>query len=122
MCMGTPLKVIAIDDMGMAECIDAANRAHFSRVQTVLLDTPPRVGDWVLVHIDTAMRSIGEDEATQIANAIAAVAAASKGESFRHLVADLFDREPQLPDHLQGDHGHGNHHLFNESQVSESPK
>lgn len=115
MCMGTPLKLISIDDMGIAECIDAADRAYFCRVQTVLLDVPPRVGDWILVHIDTAMRSIDEDEAIQIANAIAAVEAASKGEAFKHLVGDLLDREPQLPDHLRGEHAHGNHHTVSES-------
>ncbi len=114
MCMGTPLKVISINDMGMAECIDACNRAYYTAVQTVLLDGPPRVGDWMLVHIDTAIRCLCAAEAAQIANAIAAVEAASKGESFAHLIADLVDTEPQLPEHLRGEHAHGSHHSISE--------
>jgi hydrogenase expression/formation protein HypC len=70
-------------------------------VSTLLLDRAVVPGDWVLVHTDTAVRTMTEDEAALVSDALRAVLAASDGHDFDHLIADLIDREPQLPAHLR---------------------
>ncbi len=40
-------------------------------------------------------------KARQITDALRAVLAASEGAAFDHLIADLIDREPPLPEHLK---------------------
>ena len=59
------------------------------------------VGDHLLVYLDSAVRRLEASEATQITDALAAVANAAAGEPFEHLIQDLVDREPELPPHLQ---------------------
>lgn len=101
MCVGIPLCVQHIGDDGMAHCADAAGEAYAMPVHTALLDQPPQPGDWLLTHIDTAIRPLEAGEGQQIADALEAVRRASRGEDFEHLIADLVDREPQLPAHLR---------------------
>lgn len=101
MCIATPLRVLMIDEAGCAQCADASGAVYPRGIQTQLLDTAPIVGDWLLIHVDTAIRSLDAQEARQIADALDAVGAASRGDPFEHLLADLIDREPELPPHLQ---------------------
>jgi hydrogenase expression/formation protein HypC len=82
--------------------VESNGLPYFHGIQTLLLDQTPAVGDWVLVHIDTAIRAIDAEEARQIVDALAAVQAASHGDPFEHLLADLINREPELPEHLRG--------------------
>lgn len=101
MCLGVPLQVRSMLPNGVARC-----RAHDDQVQersihVSLLDAPPSVGDWLLVHVDVAIRPLDAGEARQIRDALLAVDAAVNGQAFEHLLADLIDREPQLPDHLK---------------------
>ncbi len=70
-------------------------------VETSLLEQPPQPGDWLLVHVNVAIRALDAGEAGQISDALLAVTRAAAGESFEHLLADLIDREPQLPAHLR---------------------
>lgn len=72
-------------------------------VDTSLLDDPLQFGDWLLVHVNVAIRPLDALEARQIGDALQAVTAAASGQPFEHLIADLIDREPQLPDHLRTD-------------------
>ena len=96
MCLGVPMQVLDAGP-GWADC---RNGDAVRRVDTLLLDavTP---GDWVLVHVASAVRAIDEAEALAIRNALLAVERAAAGEPFEHLLADLIDREPQLPPHLR---------------------
>jgi hydrogenase expression/formation protein HypC len=71
-------------------------------VDVSLLEGVPAPGDWLLVHVGIAIRGLEPEEAGQIADALRAVDAAARGEPFEHLIADLIDREPQLPPHLRG--------------------
>jgi len=71
------------------------------RVNTQLLDSPPVVGDWLMIHVDIAIQTLTEQAASDTADAILAVTRAARGESFEHLLGDLIDREPQLPAHLR---------------------
>lgn len=97
MCLGVPLQVRAVLP-GVALCDDGTAER---RVSTALLDAPPVAGDWLLVHVDAAIRAISADEARLVRDALRGVAAAANGEPFEHLFADLIEREPELPPHLR---------------------
>ena len=107
MCMGIPLQVKSLGTDGLASCVDAKDTHYALPVQTALLDTPPKPGDWLLTHIDTAIRPLDADEARLIADALEAVDRAARGEDFEYLLGDLLDREPQLPPHLRDSAGSG---------------
>lgn len=98
MCVGVPMRVI---EVGEGTALVAAD-GEVRRVSTMLLGDAPRRGDHVLVHVGAALRVIDAEEAALVADALRAVMAAADGQPFEHLVADLIDREPQLPDHLKG--------------------
>jgi hydrogenase expression/formation protein HypC len=55
------------------------------------------------VHVNVAIRALDALEARQIADALLAVTAAASGQPFEHLLADLIEREPELPAHLRSD-------------------
>ena len=100
MCLGVPLQVVALDGFGKALCRDGGSN-ELRPVDTLLLDEPPQPGAWLLVHVRIALRVLDPEEATQIRDALTAVTAAAAGEAFEHLIADLVDREPELPPHLR---------------------
>lgn len=98
MCIGVPMQVVEAEEAA-AICVADGERRE---VSTLLLDDgPAKSGDWVLVHINTAVRRLSPEEAQQIGDALAAVLAASGGQPYEHLIADLIDREPELPAHLR---------------------
>ena len=77
------------------------------RPGTAVADDPQvrslvEAGTKVLVHIDTAVRVLDEEEAGSIDRALEGLAAALEGRAFEHLFQDLIDREPELPAHLRG--------------------
>ena len=95
------MQVRSILPSGAALCANRKDDRELRAVEVSLLDTPPGVGDWLLVHVDVAVRALESAEAQQIGDALHAVAAAAAGEPFEHLIADLIDREPELPPHLK---------------------
>jgi len=99
MCLGIPLQVQSVPSWGIALCGAAGDDGR--PVETSLLEQPPQPGDWLLVHVNVAIRALDTGEAGQISDALLAVTRAAAGESFEHLLADLIDREPQLPAHLR---------------------
>jgi hydrogenase expression/formation protein HypC len=96
MCLGVPMEVIEGDDV-TALCA----RGDEQRRVSMLLLGRQQIGAKVLVHIDTAVRVLDEEEAEQIGRALDGLAAALRGEEFESAFADLIDREPQLPEHLR---------------------
>lgn len=90
------MQVLAAGD-GWADC---RNGDAVRRIDTLLIGDVA-AGDWVLVHVASAVRGLGADEAHAIRDALLAVERAAAGEPFEHLIADLVDREPQLPPHLR---------------------
>lgn len=68
---------------------------------SLLLVGEPQVGTAVLVHVETAVRVLSEAEVPLIEAALAAADAAARGEPWEHLMADLIERAPELPPHLQ---------------------
>lgn len=98
MCLGIPMQVIDCEGYN-ARC---RNGDEIEVVDTCLVGHP-QPGEWVLVHLGAARQMLSETEAQNIRNALNAVSAVMKGDStsIDHLFADLIDREPQLPPHLQ---------------------
>jgi hydrogenase expression/formation protein HypC len=95
------MQVQSILPSGVALCSTRGNPAEPRTIEVSLVDTPPQSGDWLLVHVDVAVRALESEEARQIGDALQAAAAAAAGEPFEHLIADLVDREPELPSHLK---------------------
>ncbi|MCU7846196.1 MAG: HypC/HybG/HupF family hydrogenase formation chaperone [Candidatus Thiodiazotropha sp. (ex Monitilora ramsayi)] len=97
MCIGLPMQVVA-KEPGFALCEGMGEKR---RVDTLLVGEQP-VGRWLLVFLDSAREVLTEEQAVQIGQALQALDLALKGESeVGHLFADLVEREPQLPAHLQ---------------------
>lgn len=98
MCIGYPQQVIAVaEDQALCEW---AGQALW--VDTRLVDAC-HPGDWVLVFHGAAREKLTPERALQVSQALAALGAAAQGDhaAIDALFADLVDREPQLPAHLQ---------------------
>lgn len=96
MCIGIPMQVIETE-FGMARC---SHDGVIERINMLLIgDVAP--GSFVLVHAGHALRTLDPDEAQLITDALRAVHSAAAGAPFEHLIADLIDREPELPMHLR---------------------
>jgi hydrogenase expression/formation protein HypC len=96
MCIGIPMQICSEDGL-TALC---SGRGEERRVSLLLTGGQP-TGTWVLVHVDTAVRTLDPAEVPLLNDALDALEAVSRGDPFEHLFADLIGREPQLPDHLK---------------------
>ena len=96
MCIGLPMTVVDGDDFS-ALC---EWHGETRRVSTLLVGKQ-MPGARLLVHLDSAIRVLGDAEAEAISLALDGLAAAAEGRPFEHLFADLMDREPELPAHLR---------------------
>jgi len=100
MCIGQVLRVVA-DDGTFAWCEDEG--VH-ERLDMLLVGTQP-VGTWVLGFHGAARQVLSEHEAAGMRAARHALAAVRAGEvDIDAYFADLIDREPRLPAHLEGGH------------------
>lgn len=93
MCIGIPLRVTAVD--GIVGRVEDGSAVDLSLVP----EAGP--GDWVLGFLGAARRLLEPEEAAQILDALAAMAAALDGEALDGAFADLTGREPTLPPHLE---------------------
>jgi hydrogenase expression/formation protein HypC len=96
MCIGAPMVVVEGDHMS-ALC---RRGEEIRRVSMALVGAQPP-GAHVLVHLDSAVRLLEQDEALLIDRALDGLAAAMRGESFEDRFADLIGRTPELPPHLR---------------------
>ena len=96
MCIGLPMRILETD--GVSALVEGQG---VRRTVSLLLVGEAPVGAAVLVHLDTAVRLLGEDEVPLLEAALAAADAASRGEPWEHFLADLVERTPELPLHLQ---------------------
>jgi hydrogenase expression/formation protein HypC len=90
--------------MRIVECNDVSalcQRGEESRRVSTMLIGEQQVGTQVLVHIDTAIRVLDEDEARLIDDALHGLEAAMRGQDFESHFAELIDRVPELPAHLR---------------------
>lgn len=99
MCLGVPMRIVRSD--GFVAVCESDGRSQ--TVSLALIGELP-VGQHVLVHLGSAIRALTEAEAVEIENAARAVAAATEGRDYEHLIQDLIDRKPELPPglHLTG--------------------
>ncbi|MBS7669304.1 HypC/HybG/HupF family hydrogenase formation chaperone [Croceicoccus gelatinilyticus] len=99
MCIGIPMQVEAVDDMGRAVCLHAGAQ---HRIDTALVgEVAP--GEWVMTFLGAAREKMDEASARRSLDAIAAVEAIMSGgtANIEAAFADLIGREPTLPPHLQ---------------------
>ncbi|WP_298353816.1 HypC/HybG/HupF family hydrogenase formation chaperone [Rhodoblastus sp.] len=96
MCLGVPMTILEADEFS-ALCARGDERRRVS----LLLVGPQEAGTRVLVHIDSAIRVLEEEEAAQLDRALDGLAAALRGENFEDAFADLIERGPQLPGQLR---------------------
>lgn len=100
MCLGLPMKVLEHDGF-VALCERGVEQR---RVSLALLGHVP-VGACVLVHVDTALRVLDDDEAAKVEDALLCLEAIDMGGSPDGFFADLVGREPELPPHLREPRG-----------------
>ncbi|WP_434623167.1 HypC/HybG/HupF family hydrogenase formation chaperone [Azospirillum sp. B2RO_4] len=93
MCIGIPLRLTTVDGI--------AGRTEDGSLIDLSLVPEAGPGDWVLGFLGAARRLLEPDEAAQILDALAAMAAALDGERLDSAFADLTHREPTLPPHLE---------------------
>jgi hydrogenase expression/formation protein HypC len=98
MCVGLPLRIITVDGLTAQAAPLKGGRAETIDLALVGACAP---GDHLLTHLGVAIRPLDADEARLIADALEAVTLAARGQTFEHLLADLIDREPELPAHLR---------------------
>ncbi|MBB3104814.1 HypC/HybG/HupF family hydrogenase formation chaperone [Azomonas macrocytogenes] len=98
MCIGIPMQVLQTES-GRAWC-DDGQQARW--IDTRLIDEPD-AGSWLLVFLDAAREAITAQRAAQVRDALGALAAINSGDlvDLDGFFADLLEREPQLPPHLQ---------------------
>lgn len=96
MCLGIPMQLFEVDGI-------AGRVSHGSRQELVDLSLTPDavVGDWVLTFLGAAREIISADEAAKILAALEGLSAVMNGGSAGSAFADLDEREPSLPSHLQ---------------------
>lgn len=96
MCLGVPLRLIAIDGI-------AGTATDGERVELIDLSLTPeaRPGDWVLAFLGAAREILSADEAAKIASALAGLREVLAGGDAGDAFADLDARSPALPPHLE---------------------
>ncbi|SDG83500.1 hydrogenase expression/formation protein HypC [Bradyrhizobium sp. Rc2d] len=68
---------------------------------SVMLLSDASVGAKVLVHINSAVRLLDDEEARLISEALDGLEASLNGQDCDRFFADLIGHEPQLPEHLR---------------------
>jgi hydrogenase expression/formation protein HypC len=90
------MQVTAIE--GIAATVRDADQ---TQVIDLSLTPDARVGDWVLTFLGSAREVISADEARKISAAIDGLRAVMRGGDAGDAFADIVERGPQLPAHLQ---------------------
>lgn len=96
MCVGVPMQVLSVDGI--------AARATDGREEALIdlsLTGPVAIGDWILTFLGAAREIITEDEARKITAALDGLRNLMEGNDLGDAFADLDNRAPQLPPHLQ---------------------
>ena len=96
MCVGVPMQVLSVDGIA-ARATDGRGEALID----LSLTGPVAVGDWILTFLGAAREIITEDEARKITAALDGLRNLMEGNDLGDAFADLDNRAPQLPPHLQ---------------------
>ena len=96
MCLGVPMRLLSVEGIaGLASDGERTERIDLSLVGDVV------PGAWLLCFLGTAREVLSADEAAGIAAALAGLRRLMAGEDLGPAFADLDDREPRLPPHLE---------------------
>ncbi len=103
MCLGIPMRILSQDGIAAV----ATDGREVVRIDMSLVGQVAP-GKWVLTFLGAAREIIDETQAAQIGAALDGVRSLMAGGGLGDAFADLEDRAPQLPDHLQAaiDAGH----------------
>lgn len=95
MCIGIPLRILSADGTN-------AVATNGTRTETLDLSLtgPLRPGTWVLSFLGAAREVISEEQAMQIADALAGLERVMAGEPLGDAFADIEETGPVLPPHL----------------------
>ena len=96
MCVGIPMQILSCDGL--------VARATDGRDETMIdltLTGPLAPGTWVLTFLGDAREVIDAEEAELISDALDGLRRLMEGGDLGNAFADLDNREPQLPPHLQ---------------------
>lgn len=96
MCVGIPMQILFREDLAAT-----ATDGKTKHLIDLALTGPLEPGTWVLTFLGTAREVLSEDDAIKIKNALGGLAALMEGRDIGDAFADLDNREPQLPPHLQ---------------------
>ncbi|RYC17439.1 HypC/HybG/HupF family hydrogenase formation chaperone [Ciceribacter ferrooxidans] len=96
MCIGIPMRVV---EAGEFEAI-CERHGERHRVSLMLVGAQ-EPGTHLLTHLGSAIRVLGDEEASAIDNALTGLSEAVDGRPFEALFEDLISREPELPEHLR---------------------
>lgn len=96
MCVGVPMQIISVEGIA-AQATDGREETQID----LSLTGPLPVGAWVLTFLGTAREVITQDEAQKIAAALDGLRALMEGGDLGDAFADLEERSPSLPPHLQ---------------------
>lgn len=97
MCVGTPMKILAVEGLS-ARCVDEEG---VEEVLDLALTGPLAPGTWVLGFLGAAREVMTEADAQKVSAALRGLRALMQGGELGPAFADLDDREPQLPPHLE---------------------
>lgn len=103
MCLGIPMKILFREDLA-ATAFDGTKK----HLIDLSLTGPLEPGTWILTFLGTAREVLSDEEALKIKNALGGLASLMQGGDLGDAFADLDNREPQLPPHLQAALDKGN--------------
>lgn len=98
MCIGVPMRVLAVSGEA-ARCADAQGRETAAIDLSLIDDVTP--GTWLLTFLGAAREVIDDERARQVNAALDGVRAAMAGDALDAAFADITEREPSLPPHLE---------------------
>jgi hydrogenase assembly chaperone HypC/HupF len=99
MCIGIPMQVIEMKDT-FAICIADGKQELID----MILVGEQAAGTWILNFLGAAREVLTEENAQNIQQALTAMTDIMQGgDQIDHLFADLINREPELPPHLQAE-------------------
>ncbi|MGH1416981.1 MAG: HypC/HybG/HupF family hydrogenase formation chaperone [Pelagimonas sp.] len=96
MCVGVPMQITAIDGI-------AATTTDGRHIEVIDLSLTPdaKEGDWILTFLGASREVITLDEAKKIVAALDGLRSLMQGGELGDAFADLEEKGPQLPAHLQ---------------------
>ncbi|WP_425052417.1 HypC/HybG/HupF family hydrogenase formation chaperone [Psychromarinibacter sp. S121] len=93
MCVGIPVQILSVDGI--------AGTTAYGEMVDLSLTGPVAPGTWVLTHLGSAREVISAEEARLISAALDGLKAVMGGGDAGAAFADLDNRTPQLPPHLE---------------------